>query len=83
MIKNFLISIFINITLYLRIDVIHVKLVIEKALVAICKKVIVFDFKELYTSGILLNTYSKSKNHEAFYYYLCFSNFSYLCKEQL
>lgn len=41
------IEIFINITLYLRSDVIHVKLVIETALMAICRKVIVFDFKTL------------------------------------
>ncbi|MDR4498195.1 MAG: phosphate-starvation-inducible PsiE family protein [Candidatus Scalindua sp.] len=46
------IEIFINITLYLRSDVIHVKLVIETALMAICRKVIVFDFKELTPSMI-------------------------------
>jgi uncharacterized membrane protein (DUF373 family) len=41
------IEIFINISLYLRNDVIHVTLVIETALMAICRKVIVFNFKEL------------------------------------
>lgn len=38
------IEIFINITLYLREDVIHVKLVIATALMAIARKVIIFDF---------------------------------------
>ena len=38
------IEIFINITLYLREDVIHVKLVVATALMAIARKVIVFDF---------------------------------------
>lgn len=46
------IEIFINITLYLRSDVIHVKLVIETALMAICRKVIVFDFKMLTPSMV-------------------------------
>lgn len=41
------IEIFINITLYLRDDVIHVKLVIATALMAVARKVIVFDYKEL------------------------------------
>lgn len=41
------IEIFINITMYLRSDVIHVKLVVATALMAIARKVIVFDFKEL------------------------------------
>lgn len=41
------IEIFLNITLYLRDDVIHVKLVVATALMAIARKVIVFDFKEL------------------------------------
>ena len=41
------IEIFLNITLYLRKDVIHVKLVVATALMAIARKVIVFDFKEL------------------------------------
>jgi uncharacterized membrane protein (DUF373 family) len=41
------IEIFLNITLYLRKDVIHVRLVIATALMAIARKVIVFDFKEI------------------------------------
>lgn len=41
------IEIFLNITLYLRDDVIHVKLVIATALMAIARKVIVFDYNTL------------------------------------
>ena len=41
------IEIFLNITLYLRDDVIHVKLVIATALMAIARKVIVFDYTSL------------------------------------
>lgn len=41
------IEIFFNITLYLREDIIHVNLVIATALMAIARKVIVFDYKEL------------------------------------
>ncbi|MCK5477353.1 MAG: phosphate-starvation-inducible PsiE family protein [Methylococcales bacterium] len=41
------IEIFTNITLYIRDDVIPVKLVIATALMAIARKVIVFDFKLL------------------------------------
>ena len=41
------IEIFLNITLYLKEDLIHVKLVVATALMAIARKVIVFDFKEL------------------------------------
>jgi uncharacterized membrane protein (DUF373 family) len=41
------IEIFINITLYLRKDVLPVKLVVATALMAIARKVIIFDFKEL------------------------------------
>jgi uncharacterized membrane protein (DUF373 family) len=41
------IEIFINITLYIRNDVIPIKLVIATALMAIARKVIVFDFKVL------------------------------------
>lgn len=37
------IEIFVNITLYLRDDVIHVKLVIATALMAVARKVIVLD----------------------------------------
>ncbi|MGD8229685.1 MAG: phosphate-starvation-inducible PsiE family protein [Desulfobacteraceae bacterium] len=47
------IEIFLNITLYLREDVIHVRLVIATALMAIARKVIVFDFKELSPQYIL------------------------------
>jgi uncharacterized membrane protein (DUF373 family) len=39
------IEIFLNITLYLRKDVIHVEMVIATALMAIARKVIVFDYK--------------------------------------
>jgi uncharacterized membrane protein (DUF373 family) len=39
------IEIFINIVLYLRDDVLHVKLVLATALMAIARKVIVLDFK--------------------------------------
>jgi uncharacterized membrane protein (DUF373 family) len=41
------IEIFANITLYLRDDVIHVRLVIATALMAIARKVIVLDIKTL------------------------------------
>jgi uncharacterized membrane protein (DUF373 family) len=41
------IEIFINITLYIRSDVIPVKLVVATALMAISRKVIVFDYKHL------------------------------------
>jgi uncharacterized membrane protein (DUF373 family)/acylphosphatase len=41
------IEIFINITLYIRKDVIHIKLVLATALMAIARKVIIFDFKEI------------------------------------
>ncbi len=41
------IEIFANITLYLRDDVIHVKLVIATALMAIARKVIVLDFSTI------------------------------------
>jgi uncharacterized membrane protein (DUF373 family) len=41
------IEIFLNITLYLREDIIHVRLVVATALMAIARKVIVFDFKEI------------------------------------
>jgi len=41
------IEIFANITLYLRDDVIHVKLVIATALMAIARKVIVLDLSQL------------------------------------
>lgn len=41
------IEIFINITIYIRNDVLPVKLVVATALMAISRKVIIFDFKEL------------------------------------
>ena len=41
------IEIFENIVMYLRDDVIHVELVIATALMAIARKVIVFDYKEI------------------------------------
>jgi uncharacterized membrane protein (DUF373 family) len=41
------IEIFMNISLYLREDVIHVKLVVATALMAIARKVIIFDFNTL------------------------------------
>jgi len=44
------IGIFINITLYLREDVIHVKLVIATALMAIARKVIVLDYRRSVTN---------------------------------
>ena len=49
------IEIFVNITLYLRDDVIHVKLVVATALMAIARKVIVLDLSTLepaYLMGI-------------------------------
>jgi uncharacterized membrane protein (DUF373 family) len=47
------IEIFLNITLYLRDDIIHVKLVVATALMAIARKVIVFDFKEISYQHVL------------------------------
>ncbi len=41
------IEIFLNITLYLRDDVVHVKLVVTTALMAIAPKVNVFDFGKI------------------------------------
>lgn len=41
------IEIFVNINLYLRDDVIHVKIVVATALMAIARKVIILDFKDL------------------------------------
>lgn len=41
------IEIFLNITIYVRKDLIPVKLVVATALMAIARKVIIFDFKEL------------------------------------
>ena len=47
------IEIFLNITLYLRDDIIHVRLVLATALMAIARKVIVFDYKELSPNYVL------------------------------
>jgi len=47
------IEIFMNITLYLRDDVVHIKLVIATALMAIARKVIVFDFAKIEPMYIL------------------------------
>ena len=54
------IEIFHNITLFLRDDVIHVNVVIATALMAIARKVIIFDYKDLApeyiwaTGGVIL-----------------------------
>ena len=49
------IEIFINITLYLKTNVIPVRLVVATALMAISRKVIIFDFKEI-TPFFVLST---------------------------
>lgn len=41
------IEIFMNITLYLKDDVVHIKLVVATALMAIARKVIIFDFEKI------------------------------------
>ena len=41
------VEIFINITMYLKTDVIPVRLVVATALMAISRKVIIFDFEEI------------------------------------
>jgi uncharacterized membrane protein (DUF373 family) len=46
------IEIFLNIVLYLRDDVLHVKLVLATALMAIARKVIVLDYKDLESEDI-------------------------------
>lgn len=46
------IEIFINITIYLREEVIHVKIVLATALMAIARKVIIFDYDKLSPSYI-------------------------------
>ncbi|MEZ5584323.1 MAG: phosphate-starvation-inducible PsiE family protein [Candidatus Competibacteraceae bacterium] len=54
------IEIFVNIVLYLRDDVLHVKLVLATALMAIARKVIVLDYKTIEpeyiwaTAGVIL-----------------------------
>jgi uncharacterized membrane protein (DUF373 family) len=40
------IEIFINITMYLRDDIIHVKIVMATAIMAIARKIIILDFKQ-------------------------------------
>jgi uncharacterized membrane protein (DUF373 family) len=47
------IEIFTNITLYIRNDILPVNLVVATALMAISRKVIIFDFKELTPMYIL------------------------------
>lgn len=47
------IELFINLTLYLREDVIHVKLAVATALMAMARKVIVFDFAILVYEHVL------------------------------
>jgi uncharacterized membrane protein (DUF373 family) len=41
------IEIFVNIVIYLRSDIIHVKIVLATALMAIARKVIILDFEEI------------------------------------
>ncbi len=53
------IEIFANITMYLRDDIIHVKLVLATALMAIARKVIVFDFSKddpafIWSTGVVI-----------------------------
>ncbi|MBN1852856.1 MAG: phosphate-starvation-inducible PsiE family protein [Pirellulales bacterium] len=56
------VEIFVNIIMYLREDVIHVKIVVATALMAIARKVIILDFKETSsdfiwaTAGVILAT---------------------------
>lgn len=56
------IEIFVNIIIYLRDDVIHVKIVLATALMAIARKVIIFDYDEISpdyvwaTAGVTLAT---------------------------
>jgi len=49
------IEIFINITLYLKTDVIPVRLVVATALMAISRKVIIFDFEKI-TPAFVIGT---------------------------
>lgn len=46
------IEIFVNITIYLRDDIIHVKIVMATALMAIARKVIVLDFDEVSVEAV-------------------------------
>jgi len=57
------IEIFINITLYLKTNVILVRLVVATALMAISRKVIIFDFKEI-TPLFILTTASKEYTND-------------------
>jgi len=47
------VEIFLNIILYLREDVIHVKLVVATALMAVARKVIVFDFNKIGSEHVM------------------------------
>lgn len=47
------IEIFVNIVLYLRDDVIHVKIVVATALMAVTRKVIILDFEQVSDTQIL------------------------------
>lgn len=47
------IEIFTNITLYIRNDVLPINLVVAIALMAICRKVIIFDYKQLTALDVL------------------------------
>ena len=47
------VEIFINITMYLKTDVIPVRLVVATALMAIARKVIIFDFEEITASFVI------------------------------
>jgi uncharacterized membrane protein (DUF373 family) len=47
------IEIFVNIVLYLRDDVIHVKIVVATALMAVTRKVIILDFAEVSAMEVL------------------------------
>jgi uncharacterized membrane protein (DUF373 family) len=47
------VEIFLNIILYLKEDVIHVKLVVATALMAIARKVIVFDFTKIGSEHVM------------------------------
>lgn len=50
------IEIFINITLYLKTDVIPVRLVVATALMAISRKVIIFDFEKITPPFVVRNS---------------------------
>lgn len=47
------VEIFLNIVLYLKEDVIHVQLVVATALMAIARKVIVFDFNKISSEHVM------------------------------